>query len=295
MQINFIVVKSENHLLNEFTNNQIIPALDELHLMQKEILNSSKINKGVFGILLLLAVFFSYYEIEPRTETEIQAILITVILFIIVTITYVYTKPYTFISKSKVNKLSIKFKKEIILKTILFSNSELKYTPIFKTNKKQLIKSKLFPEFTEYKEDDGIYTENDNFKLKISEVHMMNKLRKVFDGLFIYIKLKETNDLDNNIDLSDQILKNNSLYLKSVLKDKQLFKYIEELKSELNLPVTVSVCENKMFLIICKKEKLFEISLDKLNRDEIIENIELLYKLISNLKRITSHININSN
>lgn len=247
---------------NEFNVNEVKPNLEELSNLRKEIRRAGIINKIKFSILLIFGLFFTYWEIQSEAETQLQGENIFLVVGFICILLFAYAKPHSFVANKKINGFKSKFKFKIIGNTIRFIDPNLKYKPIFKTGKQQIKKSELFNPFTEYREDDGIIGELGGYKIQISEIHVMNGLKRTFDGLFIKIKF------DNEIN-----------------KDR-LLEIIKSLRNTISLPIITSLQNDCLYLSVEHKSALFEISLNESNDEQIIKDIGLLHSILAGIREI---------
>jgi hypothetical protein len=250
---------------DEFIDSEIKPNLEELGNLRTEIRRTGIKNKITFSILLIVGLFFTYWEIQSEAETESQGENIFLVVAFICILLFAYARPHTFVSNTKIIAFKSKFKFKIIGSAIRFIDPNLKYKPIFKTSKQQIKKSELFGSFTECREDDGVIGELEDCKIQLSELHVMKDLKRTFDGLFIKIKIdKEI----NNDRLSGRI---------------------DNLQRKINLPIKSSFKNDCLYFGIEYKSTLFEISLLKSNDEQIVKDIWLLHSILIGIREIARH------
>lgn len=275
-----------NSSFEEFIVNDIKPQLPKLESIRNEINKLGKRNKLIFSGLYALSVIPLFAKIHKYAENEIQAILLTIILFTILVLLFIFIKPYRFVGKDKTKEFKSLLKFSIIRNTISFLNPELSYKPLFKTNKKQLAKCKLFSNITEYTEDDGIIGQVNTCKIKISELHLMNGFKKIFDGIFIQLKFENAFELHQNFDRKN-LIKNNPEYIKSIVKDKELLQILDSLNCTFENAVSVSFLDKYMFIKIPFKHKLFEASFNYNNDDKILNDLQIINRILFYINKLS--------
>lgn len=275
-----------NSSFEKFIANDIVPQLPKLESIRNEINKSGKRNKLIFSGLYTLSVVPLFAKVNKYTENEVQAIILTFFLFAIFALLFIFIKPYRFVEKEKTKEFKSQLKYNIIKNTIFFLNPELSYKPRYKTNKENLTKSKLFPNITEYTEDDGIIGQVNNCKIKISGLHLMNGFKKTFDGIFIHLKFEKVFEL-NQIYNRKNITRNNPEYLKLLVKDNELIQVLDSLNATFENSVKVSFLGKHMFIKIPFTHKLFEASYNYNNDKRILSDLWIINKILFYINKLS--------
>lgn len=248
--------------MDDYINTVLIQELSKFNDLRKELYTKGLKNKIVFGILLTIGLIIGYYYTLYEAETEFEADTAFLIIGSLVIFIFTTTKPTNFIGKDHSDDFYSRFKFNVVRKSINNIDPNLVYKPIFKTHKKQLVQSKLFETFTDYKEDDGIIGEYQEYCIQISEIHLLNGLKKVFDGLFVKL-----------------------VFNKAIGQDK-LYNAVYELEKECGVELKSSIGNDRLYLAINHPEKLFETSLIKENDAQVVENVVLIYKINTFVKSL---------
>lgn len=250
--------------LEVFVESVLKPNLEELSDIRSEIIKQGNNNKIILCIIVILGLIYAYFDVQEEMGYVFMADISFVGFGLFLIVILMLSKPHSFVGKPKVNNFKSKFKNGVIGNTIKFIHSDLHYKPIFKTSKQQLKKSGLFNPFTEYKEGDGITGNFDHVKLNLSEIHVMNGFKKTFDGLLVRLKFS------------------------SGLKEEQLQDIINNLRDELKLPINIAMFNGCVNFGVEYKSSLFEVSLNKLNDEEVIRNLELLHSIFACVRSLVA-------
>ena len=243
-----------------FLLDEIQPKLQELEEERKTLEKDGKLKKSIFGVFLFIGLFLTYIEMLGEAETLLHADIGFGIVCLFVVILFVAFKPITFVPNKKQNDLKVKFKTKVVWKSLQVIDNRMVYRPIFKTNKKQLIRSGLFGKFTEHKEDDGLYGEFPSCSLLMSEIHVMNSMKSVFGGLFIRLKFPKE-------------------------ADPKIAQKVEAvLVRGLEVNLKKSVVGDTAYFALANKEPFLEFSLKSPNHEEVLSNLRFLNSLISSVR-----------
>ncbi len=273
--------------LIDFFDNKLQQKLNELDALREDINKNGRMNKVIFAILLVPCLGYSYYEIWVWAETIAQTNFLFLIILIIIALFLIFLKPYTLVGKEKLQKFNSMFKNDIMKSSVKFIDSKLSYQPIFKTNKQLLLKSRLFSKITEHKENGGVIGEIDNCKIWISKLHIMKELKNTFNGLFVHLRF------DNEIlinkytsDINEGIIKSNSIYLNTVVKDTELLNVFNDFQNQFGADIKISIVKKSVFFSFKHQGELFESSPKKSNNDQIKDNIKFLNTMFLYLRKI---------
>ncbi len=262
-----------NREIEELLKISLKDDINELESVRKKLI-AKAVRLKLYLLLLLLGLLTKFYsEIYMEYSGE-EMNLGFAIFSIMVLIGYIYLKPESLVSKKNIRVFYKKVKMDFFQKSINLIDSNIEYSPIYKTHISYIEKSGFWcGSYTIAKEDDGLLFDFNKMKARLSELKIYRGTKKIFSGIFIKV----------------------DFYEKDFICKSELSNYIYSIKNKIEQDFKVSIREsstdNTFYYAIDFNRELCEVKLsskNKVNFDNRKEDLLILYNLISFVNIINS-------